>query len=76
VASDWLHQRFVSVVCFTTAAAQKTMLCVAIAALRRCGTRITSIEQAMLLNGVGEKTAQKVMMAVVFPAQLIFSDFN
>jgi len=51
------------------------MLCVAIAALRRCGERITSIEQAMLLNGVGEKTAQKVMMAVVFLAQLIYPDY-
>jgi len=29
----------------------------------------------MLLNGVGEKTAQKVMMAVVFLAQLIYPDY-
>jgi hypothetical protein len=51
------------------------MLCVAIAALRRFGERITSIEQAMSLNGVGEKTAQKVMGAGAFLAQLAFPDF-
>ncbi|KAH9957501.1 hypothetical protein BC827DRAFT_653010 [Russula dissimulans] len=33
----------------------------AIAALRRCKERITSVEQAMSLNGVGEKTALKIM---------------
>ncbi|KAI0284907.1 hypothetical protein BC826DRAFT_973144 [Russula brevipes] len=33
----------------------------AIAALRRYGERITSVEQAMSLNGVGEKTALKIM---------------
>jgi DNA polymerase lambda len=52
----------------------KTMLCVAIAALRRCSERITSVEQAMSLNGVGEKTALKVMMAVVILARLTYLD--
>lgn len=33
----------------------------AIAALRRCKERISSLEQARSLNGVGEKTAQKIM---------------
>ncbi|KAI0252301.1 hypothetical protein BJV78DRAFT_1204329 [Lactifluus subvellereus] len=36
----------------------------AIAALRRCSERITSLEQAMSLNGVGEKTALKIMEIV------------
>ncbi|KAI0277191.1 Nucleotidyltransferase [Russula aff. rugulosa BPL654] len=33
----------------------------AIAALRRCSERVSSIEQARSLNGVGEKTALKIM---------------
>jgi DNA polymerase lambda len=52
----------------------KTIPCAAIAALRRCGERITSVEQAMSLNGVGEKTALKVMMAVVILARLAYLD--
>ncbi|KAI9454645.1 hypothetical protein BJY52DRAFT_712129 [Lactarius psammicola] len=33
----------------------------AIAALRKCKERISSLEQARSLNGVGDKTAQKIM---------------
>ncbi|TBU54960.1 hypothetical protein BD310DRAFT_826872 [Dichomitus squalens] len=33
----------------------------AIAALRRCPTRIRTLEEAMKLNGVGEKTARKII---------------
>ena len=45
----------------------KPRLCIAIAALRKCKDRIGSLEQARSLNGVGEKTAQKVMTAALSP---------
>ena len=38
----------------------------AIAALRRCGERISSVKQATSLNGVGEKTALKVRQKQLF----------
>jgi hypothetical protein len=63
VASPQLHQRSVPDSACTQKS--KTSLCVAIAALRKCKERIGSLEQAKSLNGVGEKTAQKVTTAVL-----------
>jgi hypothetical protein len=58
VASPQLHQR--SVADDTCTSLTENGLCTAIAALRKCKERISSLEQAKFLNGVGDKTAQKV----------------
>jgi hypothetical protein len=61
MAGAQLHQRSVSTA-DTGLSRNNIVLCVAIAALRRCSKRISSVEQAMSLNGVGEKTALKVRL--------------
>ena len=61
MAGAGLYQRSVLALWCTSATARiPLILCVAIAALRRCSERISSVEQAMSLNGVGQKTALKV----------------
>jgi len=64
VAGVRLHQRYILAYVDHNL---KITLYIAIAALRKCKERITSIEQAMSLNGVGEKTALKVAAFYVFP---------
>ena len=59
MAGAGLHQRSVLAL-YIGHAGIPLILCVAIAALRRCSERISSVEQAMSLNGVGQKTALKV----------------
>ena len=57
VASPQLHQRSVA---DSTSESLPLRTSAAIAALHKCKERISSLEQAKSLNGVGEKTAQKV----------------
>ena len=60
VAGPRLHQRSVADSTCDNVRVTPTKTSTAIADLRKCKERISSLEQAKSLSGVGEKTAQKV----------------